>query len=301
MNNKGVFFTALTIVIISIFALSSIFFSDIFLRERTQERVKSLNDFVLSVEEDLPRQIYVNGFRTIFILEKRTTETGNYQNNVQEVFQEAFFNGTIYGEVPEQNLLVGTTFTEIVEDLQGRAQRVNANVSITFPSLTVSQGDTWNVWFTLEANLLVEDVSGLAEWKKHIVVVAKVPIKNFVDPIYLVETNGYVNKFEQSPYSDFSNSANLLDHVDNSYYIASATAPNFLQRLEGDFSAGENGVESLVDSRDLSIAIKQRSAVDYIYFSNFGDSSCQVSSPSGLPSGFRLDAAHLSVYSASCS
>ena len=66
--------------------------------------------------------------------------------------------------------------------------------------------------------------------------------------------------------------------------------------LEGDLSANENGIESLVYLPELStqgISIKSKSVVDYIYFSTNNPPSQTVI---GMPSWFRLDDEHLSVY-----
>jgi len=92
--------------------------------------------------------------------------------------------------------------------------------------------------------------------------------------------------------------------VYHSYYIASPNrGSSFLDRLQGDFSADANGVESLVNLQELSqkgIAAKPgKSIVDYIYFSNENPASCVVDS--GLPSWFRLDdPLHTGIYQASC-
>jgi len=304
LNRRGVFFTLLAILIIAIFVASLAFFSGFLERESSQKRVSSLSDFVFSVEEDLPRQLFTNGFRAIFLIEREIAETGNYASDVEAVFQEAFFSGEVYGE--EDSLLIGTTFDEIVAILQERGEKVNANVSLESPVLSVVQSDPWNVDFVLEAQLYVSDTSGLAEWNKTIEVVAEVPIESFSDPLYFVNSNGFVvNKFEESPYDDFvsdSDVSNLFGHLENSYYVVSSDAPSFLQRLEGDLSANVYGVESLVDLSDLSdqgIGLESKSVVDHIYFSGSNPSSCNVQ-PSGMPSWFRLDSAHLAQYEVSC-
>lgn len=301
MNKRGIFFTLLALVIVSIFILSTAIFPDFLTRQSAQKRVQSIDNFVFSIEESLPRQIFINGFRTIFILENGILQTGEYPENVEGVFNEAFFSGSVYGV--EEELLIGTTFSEVEESLRERGRKINVNVSLSSPSLTVDQIDPWNVRFVLNAELLVEDFAGLALWNKTLEIESFVPIESFDDPVYVINTNGVIgNKFVKSPYDDFSgNSSNLLSHATNSYYVASSSAPDFLSRLEGDLSADAYGVESLVNLQELSsqgISVQQKSVVDYIYFSGSAGSGCQIS---GMPSWFRLDDSHLSVYSASCS
>ncbi len=300
MNRRGIFFTLLALVIVSIFILSTAIFPDFLTRQSAQKRVQSIDNFVFSIEESLPRQLFINGFRTIFILENRILQTGEYLENVEDVFDEAFFSGSVYGV--EEELLIGTTFSEVEESLRERGRKINVNVSLSSPSLSVDQIDPWNVRFVLNAELLVEDFAGLALWNKTLEIESFVPIDGFDDPVYIISTNGIVgNKFVESPVDDFSNSSNLLSHATNSYYITSSSAPDFLSRLEGDLSADVNGIESLVNLQELSsqgISVQQKSVVDYIYFSGSVGSGCQIS---GMPSWFRLDDSHLTVYSASCS
>ncbi len=112
MNKRGIFFTLMAIIILSIFLFSGVFYSDFLIRGSVQKRVETLDSFVYLTESDLSRQIYINGFRTIFILEKKTAESGNYQSNVDSVFQESFFNGTVYGQ--QESLLQGTNFSSIL-------------------------------------------------------------------------------------------------------------------------------------------------------------------------------------------
>ncbi len=70
MNKKGMFFTLMTMVIISLFILSYTIVFGVEKRKVTQERIESLNEFVLALEEDIPRQIFASGFRMIFIFYK---------------------------------------------------------------------------------------------------------------------------------------------------------------------------------------------------------------------------------------
>ncbi len=306
MNRRGIFFTLLAIVIISIFIISLTFFSGVLTRETAQQRVESLDNFVHSIENDLPRHLFINGYRTIFILEKDITEGGGYPSGVDAVFQEAFFAGKIYGV--QNSLLDGTTFSAIEERIKERGEKISANVSLTSPILTVDQNDPWHVRYVLSAKLNVSDFAGLAEWNRAITVEAKIPIESFADPVYLVSTNSLItNKMVKTPYSVFvsgSDVSNLSSHLDKSYYINSSSAPSFLNRLEGELSADVNGIESLVDLSDLTaqgIGVQSKSVVDYIYFnSGSNPASCNVV-PAGMPSWFKLDYPyHTGVYQVSC-
>ena len=99
-----------------------------------------------------------------------------------------------------------------------------------------------------------------------------------------------------------SNIANLSMQSTNSYYLASTSAPSFLDRMQGMNAPNLYGIESLVNLAELSsqsIQIKDKSVVDYIYFSNSNPTACNVI-PAGMPSWFKLDSDHLAAYQVSC-
>ena len=245
MNKRGIFFTILVILIFSLFLASFTFYSGIKERKTTQKRVESMNSFLLSVEEDLPRKLFVSGFRSIFILETKIIDSGNYISNPESRMEEMIFNGTLDGE--SQELMLGATYPEIISSVQERADKINVNLTLGNPVFSVEQEDPWNVKFTLEVDLSMQDKSGLASWSKTETITAYVPVQNFEDPIYVVNTNGLViNKIIRSPYSVFvsgNDYTNLSLHSENSYYIADSDAPSFIDRLQGVISESPNGID----------------------------------------------------------
>jgi hypothetical protein len=260
-----------------------------------------MNNFVYSIEQDLPRKLFISGFRIIFLFEKKITESGDYITNLNSTFEELFYNGTIYQE--HQELMEGTTFSGIISSINEKAREINVNVNLLNPNVTITQEDPWNVKITLEVNLFIKDDNDLASWNRSIKLVSYVPITSFEDPLYLVSTNGLViNKIHKTIYERFVQGAdvsNLLKHVENSYYINSTLSPSFLDRLEGKTSFNINGIESLVYQPKLStqgVPIKTKTVVDSIYFSDNNPTSYQIQ---GMPSWFRIDDAHSDIYGVS--
>ena len=307
-NKRGIFFTTLVIVMFSLFIITLTFYSQVQERETIQKRVSTLNNFVFSVEEDMPRQLKATGFRIIFLFEKRIAETGSYITNLNAVFSEMFFNGTLYGQTnPEIGaLMMGVTLPEIEDSLKEKARKINTEINLTNSTITVSQEDTWRVKVTLNSYVLIRDKSNLVSWNKVLNISAYIDIEDFEDPLYIINTNGIVtNKIKRTPYKTFvqnNDASNLSLHLQNSYYLNSTSAPSFLNRLEGINSPNENGIESFVNLERLSsqgILIKDKTLVDYIYFSANSPSACRVA-PSGMPAWFKLDALHLPVYEVSC-
>jgi len=154
--------------------------------------------------------------------------------------------------------------------------------------------------FKVTTNFTMRDKSGLARWDKKQEITAFIPVEGFEDPVYIINTNGLVpRKINRSIYSEFivgGDVSNLLDHVNKGYYLATSDAPSFLDRLRGDLSPDANGIESLVNLPELStqgIPTSDKTAVDHIYFSANNPSASTVP---GMPSWFKIDSEHLSIY-----
>ncbi len=307
-NKRGIFFTTIVIIILILFITTFSFYSENKERKSTQKRIETLNNFIFSIEEDIPRQLYASGFRIIFLLEKNIIETGSYITNLNSAAQELFFNGTLYGGInPDiQAIMEGAKFFDINSSLQSKAAKINAEIEIINPSMSLRQIGPWNVKITLSSTTIIKDKSNLVSWNKTQNISALIPIENFEDPLYLINTNGLVtNKITKTPYTTFvqgNDVSNLYTHSQNSYYTNSTLAPSFLDRLEGKTSASPHGIESLVNLAKLSlqgITIQDKSVVDYIYFSSQNPAACNVQ-PSGMPAWFKLDNSHLTTYQVSC-
>ena len=93
-KKKGVVFTLIAILIISLFLVSFISFSGYRERKTIEKRVETLNNYVLSLEQDMQRKLYISGYRIIFIFEKEIAETGTYTSGFDAKFDELFFSGT---------------------------------------------------------------------------------------------------------------------------------------------------------------------------------------------------------------
>jgi len=293
-KKKGFLFTAGAIMLLSLLLLSyGVYDLSKQDEEAVKKRVKTLDNFVFSLEKDLPRQVYASGFRIIFLLEKKIVDTGNYTDDIHKRFKEAFYNGTINNE--PQIIMTGVTYQDIIDSINEKAEKINAKANFTNSSFIVNHETPWEVKVTLKGNLIIEDVGGLAKWNRTEEIEAYISIDTFEDPVYIVSTNGLItNRFNQTPYENFTEGndvSNLENHLENSYYKNNSNAPNFLQRLEGNFSASPNGngIESLVYLPELSnagVSVESKSCVDYIYFSSNNPSSNQVN---GMPTWFKLD------------
>lgn len=299
-NKKGVFFTALVLVIATILLLTyaiSTIPSD---RSPLKKRVQTMNEFLSASESDLERQLYVMGFRSIFVFTDHIAQQGTYIADPQASFRELVYNGTF--QQVNQSLFLGVKISDVESTLQNRAQKLNINITLYNPQLYLQQSDPWNLDIVLNTTLVMQDEDNLALWNRTLSLIAKVPIEGMEDPLYIVNTNGLVsNKIKRTPHTIFVQGTNvsaLSNHSLSSYYRDHTDAPSFISRLQGNLTASPYGVESMVNLQKLAaqgVPTSQKSVIDYIYFSTANPSSNGVSGMSGW---FRLDSTHLAYYNA---
>ncbi len=320
-NKRGVFFTALVILILSLFFVSFTFFSTFGDRKEIRARVNSMNNFVFSLEKDMSRQVYISSFRAILSLGNEISNTGEFvtdpeTGNIKSsetLIEEALTSGTLNGV--SYPLMDGYKLSDWETKVSELGEKVNVQVDYTIQDVEVTQDSPWMVKVKMTIDILIEDKSGLASWQKTEEIVAEVEITEFEDPLYLVHSNGKVpNKIIKSSFCDSdglncdfvdgSDITKLIHHSENSNYTASPTAPSFLDRLQGKLDANKQaGIESLVNLKEFSdqgISTSDKSVVDYIYFSTSEPTpkACKVL-PAGTPpwpSWFKLDNEHLATY-----
>ena len=270
-------------------------------REPINTRINSMESFLSSLERNIERQLFVFGFRTLFLAEDYITKTGNYIPDVTLLFNESFFNGSIFGE--SSDVLEGAKYSDIVNEINYYASKINVDVSFDAPSIEVTQDNPWEIKLIFSANLTMSDKSGLAMWQRQETVNSSIGIRGFEDPLYIVNTNAKIaSKINKTIYEGIyvsgNDVSNLLSHMQAGYYTSNTEAPSFLNRLSGNLTADKNGIESLVDLSRLSgqgITVSDKSVVDYIYFSASNPANKAVN---GMPSWFKLDDAHLAKYNA---
>ena len=270
-NKKAQIFSLIAITLIGLMFVSFEVYSAVDKRQTIGTRISSMESFLDSVESNLERQMYVSGYRIIFLAENQITTSGTYIGDVDDFFNEAFFNGTIYGV--NDTILIGATYGDIINSVNEKSKKINVDVTFSNPKFYVEQTNPWYVRFTLESDFLMKDKSGLAKWERMQNISTMIPISGFEDPVYIINSNARISKrFNQTIYEgnyvNGNDVTNLLSHVNNDYYAANINAPNFLQRLSGNLSADPNGfgIESFVNTNKFiqeGIPVYDKSKIDY--------------------------------------
>ena len=304
-SKKAQVFTLIAISLIGLLFLTFSIYSYIDKRHPVEVRVSSIESFLGSIEQNLERQMYISGFRIIFLAQNQIILTGNYIPDTDDFFNEAFYNGTV-NDIND-SILIGATYDFLIDSINDKAKKINVDVTLSNSVITVDQVDPWHVRFSIVSDFLMEDKSGLAKWEKRQNISALIPINSFEDPIYTVNTNAKISKkFNQTifegNYVSGSDVSNLLSHIQNEYYSNNSNAPSFLKRLEGDLSADENGIESFVNTNRLAqegLPVSDKTKIDYIYFNNgLNPVDYHVT---GMPAWFTIDDqnGHLEKYQVS--
>lgn len=304
-NKKGQIFTILAITLIVLMFLSIQVYSHYRDKEAIKDRVKSMDSFLHSLENNLERQGYISGFRIIFLANSEKILNDGYLTSVQDFFEEAFFNGTVDGTYKE--VMLGATLDDIVASVNDKARKINVNISMKNTNISVSQEDPWNVKFVITSNFVMEDLQGLAKWEKTQNITAYIPVTGFEDPVYLRNSGKLSKKINQTIFEGYYNVSgdlmNLSEHIQKGYFANNTDAPSFLKRLVGDLTPDPNGIESFVDTNNLSnsgVDITQfdptgtKTTIDYLYFNK--SITIAGSTIPGVPSIFRIDDGHKARY-----
>lgn len=295
---KGQMFTILAILLIGLMFASFEIFSTIHERNAIKTRISTMNSFLNSIEKNLQRQLYISGFRIIFLADSKIIN-GTYISNLTSFFNEAFYNGTVNGG--QEIIMMGATYNDTISSINKKASKINVNVYMENTTLEFKQDGPWNVRFTMVSDFVMEDKQKLARWKKKQNISVLVPVEGFLDPIFIVGGH-YMRKINRTiyegNYASPGDLSNLSDHVDKGYYAANPDAPSFLNRLEGNFSGDTNGIESFVNTLALPPELQnnEKTCIDHLYFDPDPDVDVLGGAYTGMQTWFKIDEGHLLKY-----
>ncbi len=310
MNKKGAFFTIVALVMFAALSYMYAVKNHYSIEEHTkviQKRVMTMDSFISDIEHDIRRGLYISSMRSIIGLSEFMVQNGSYIKNITTVFDEIMMHGSING-IP-LNITRNATFGNWTEKISKIGDNLGIDTRFENMRIFASQSNPWEVAVSLEGKLTLQDKKNIASWNRTINLTTRISIIDFEDPIYTINTSGKMsNKIMVTNITDFvagTDASNLIEHANNSWYRASAKAPSFLQRFEGDFSPSPYGIESIVNLKELenidnTLYDGDESAIDYIYFGNRSGSSCRLNETKDALPWLRLDDGHLADYEANC-
>ncbi|MEK6983367.1 MAG: hypothetical protein AABX33_02240 [Nanoarchaeota archaeon] len=317
-HKNGIFFTFISITIMTIFILVFTPQSDVSLQkdlESTRTRVNSVNNYVNDVENRYFEAVLrVSGFAAIESLALYMNKTGLYLTDLDAAFYEVILNGTI-NNVPidpitgeklmEDNTLVNWS-NKIID--AGR-DTLNVNTTIIINNASASQTTPWDIDLSLSLNLTVK--SGTADWKNVEAVTATFGIEGLDDPYYLINTLGEYRNLVSMSNIEFNkwNITHVREHIRNGTYVhfQNSIAPSFLMRFTNTISNSSCcGIESFVNPNLISPSDRIDSYLDYMLWSPINDLPCEqiynITNPPGSEGlwdefrHFKLDTNHTLLY-----
>jgi hypothetical protein len=307
MNKKGMFFTVIAIAFIVVFIFAFTFNVGSRLTNQmqiTESRISSINEFILDLERDTERGLYISSYRALLAVEEYIINQGEFVDDVEVAFEELLINGTINGT--SLSLIESSTFTQWTSQVSSEGDNFNLNVNVTPLTVNLVQQDPWNVLVTVNVSYYVEDSAQTSSWNYSKGINTTISIINFEDPLYVVNSLGRLtNTIQTTPYEgNYTYESggnwyvdNLVAHINQSYYAENTNAPSFLMRLENNLSASENGIESMVNLKkvsDFGLTIDtDASIIDYLYWNDDNNGNYRIND---TVSWVRFDLGHLANY-----
>jgi hypothetical protein len=206
--------------------------------------------------------------------------TNSYLVDLDSAFSEVIMKGTLGGVridlLTSKKLMENSTiynWTRRIEQVGSDTYNVNATVNIS--SVAITQTSPFELEVTLYLNYSI--VSEVAQWySQNHSIKAYISIDGWMDPAYVVETNGMYPNYITRSKTDFNewNVSRLSDHIENATYIhwPYSKAPSFLRRFTGppyiDSNSSCCGIHSAIRPANLSIPDQMLSYVDYLFWNN---------------------------------
>jgi hypothetical protein len=271
--------------------------------QSTADRVHNVNLFLQNLGKDSERAAYIAGFRSFIAMEQHIASNGHFFNDTGAAFKEAFLQGSV--ENTSYLIMQNSSFGEYLQRVRVAAASEGITFNATVVDVRLWQIEPWHVLvnYTLEIN--VTDLRGTASWQATRTFVGAVPITDLRDPLF---TNGTLGRIQRvvrqtnvSQFVDDTGDANdttqLMAHFNNSYYAAMGRGPSMLMRFSGNLSDSPFGIESLVDTDELTtqgLTVDSGvSVVDYEYFTAIPATACGVQN---IPSEMKFTDNDLEVY-----
>ena len=306
-----IFFIAVFLAIFLLTQRSSVSFYST--QKALENRIESMLSLVKNTFDDSERAIEIIGRRACVSAINYVVTNGTPLSSANETIVELMVNGTL-NSAP-QPLMEYATIKDWSDTLEYLIETQGFNAEIEVSNLTVLPFDSFNLQIDYSIKVKISDLrtrTNITKIEKKSVILN---IEYLEDPLYPLNTYGrVVNTIVKSPhwlnYSN-SNTTNLQDDLNNSYYHPSLYGASFLDRLEGKYFVQEKyrkenpiGLESFVNkdkilTSGLPISYNQTN-IDYLYFSNTNVVAYKVV---GMPDSFRLDnetsingLGHLQIY-----
>ena len=280
-KKKGIFFTFIAILIMTVFILVLVPQADVSLQKDAQAistKIGTVDNYIVILEDSYFETVLrATTLKTLLSLAFYANSTGKFLTDFDSSFSEIMINGTInkvpVDSITRKKIMDNSTLINWSNAVAETAKSTyNVNTTIVIINVSVNQTDPWSVTSKLSLNITVK--SSVAEWKRSKTIQTKLSLEALPDPYYLVNTvytnDLYDKRIKQSgiPF-DVWNISQVRITLRNSTYVywKSAKAPSYLMRFVNNTNSSECcGIESLVDPNKISPSDQRDSYVDYLFW-----------------------------------
>lgn len=308
---KGMFFMIISIMFLFVFAATYFLLGAKDNSDETETinyRVQLMNDFLSDFENDAPRAMFVASFRAFIALEENVVDTGKYYADFDASFTELFVNGTLNGT--PKSIMADSSLADYLFNVNGVSNQLGLIMDFDLQYVTIEHINPWDVEVAIHGIINLTDKKGIANWVFNSSIPSIVSIKDLRDPLYTIETQGKLvspvkiwNTSIGFVDNGTKNTDNLVDYINDTYYIANTNAPSFLMRFKNDLSPSPYGIESIVNLGLLGsiqgfTIIENKTVVDYLYFNSTINTTdyCNVENLIFTPDWFVIDSNHINIY-----
>ncbi len=294
-SKKGFVFSIIAVFLTSIIVVFFILhYNSVIVKNNDFKQVEKLNSVIVDFENDLDRGLYITSFRSVIAEIQKVTKTGKFLNDTNTAFKEAMLNSTV--ENVSLSILDNSSFKDWLDKTKIQLFRKGVLFSYSVVNLSVFQNNYSHITVFLILDYNVSDYKNNKRFVRSVNKTVFLPIQGLEDPVYYVKSNGRIANIVNFTFNkDIFYLIN--ESFNNSLYVPNNLSPNFLMRLEGNFSNSSTGIESIVNGqRFFNIGILNysgRSNVDSLYFSNITHNVVCVNN---TPNWFRLDDSRVSFY-----
>ena len=314
MNKKGFIFTFISVILISVIVLAFLIQYSSRTKiniERTNTEVETMNSFIKSLNNDyMPRAMEISGNQAVLALlncmdsevecnyiEGYLDNEGTPETKIRDVLYSGSYN---IGENPMELMEINNFNYNITNTLNEIITLANyTGIDLTIDnfdenSITISQTDPWNIDVSMEISYSIKNKNNDVSWVfPQKTLTGKIPIHNFRDPIYLVESGLDVALTKTT----YNLPSEVNEHAEFTNFLACSESPSFFQRMTGlsGFDP-ENpsgfGIESLLEEIQSPLF----SAIDYQYLMEQNPDSREI-----IPgSDYYIDSTHCTCYNFEC-
>jgi len=308
LNKKGVFFTFLSITLVSIMIIlyTGVPEITVYKSEKSAEsEFKAFNAFTKEINDVyINRALNAHTNLAVRTMLEKVNSTNMKIDDLDKTYRELMFNSTI-NDVQQPLMKTNLTgWSRTLSNISWETLKIKTN--ITFYDVRIFQADPWHI--TVNANASIRTEKGKMQYMINDTYSTDISIIGLKDPIYLF--NHTINRiYPRRTITGWAattptwDEETALDMIRDRTYRHTEVSPSFLMRLVNDTSNSSCcGIESLING---SFGDFDRSYVDYLFFNQ--TPFCAGSglyNYSGITDtieayGFKLDCAHEKLYNLS--